>query len=121
MRLLALLLPILLPLASAQFNFFEQMFSGDGTGGHDHHPHNHDHHHQQQRGNPSDASYYHKSYLGCTFPLYFAVQGLVVAHALTAPTRARSRMRPLPLPRHPRLRSLPAPLPLRLGRKRGQV
>ncbi|EQL00632.1 hypothetical protein OCS_03649 [Ophiocordyceps sinensis CO18] len=40
MRLLAFLLPILLPLASAQFNFFEQMFSGDGTGGHDHHPHN---------------------------------------------------------------------------------
>ncbi|EQK97684.1 hypothetical protein G6O67_006720 [Ophiocordyceps sinensis] len=81
MRLLAFLLPILLPLASAQFNFFEQMFSGDGTGGHDHHPHNHHHHHhQQQRGNPSDASYYHKSYLGSVCDRYLCPDTLACVH-----------------------------------------
>ncbi|KAG8163505.1 hypothetical protein KVR01_006802 [Diaporthe batatas] len=49
------LLFALLGTVSAQFNFFEQMFGGQGGGGGEGHHHQH---HQQQQNAPSDSAWY---------------------------------------------------------------
>lgn len=104
--------------ASAQFQFFEQMFGGGGGGGHAHH-------HQQQAQNvPSDSGWYQQQYEGgmittLSSPLYTPTSSKMGERRRLTCTTC-SPLRQLPLPRYARLCPLPAPLPLRVSCRRRQ-
>ena len=63
MKVFISLLLSLLPLATAQFGFFEQMFGGQEGHGHGH---------QQPRNNPSDANNYRTQVEQCKRLLLFS-------------------------------------------------
>lgn len=108
------LLFALLGTVSAQFNFFEQMFGGQGGGGGGHH-----HHQQQQQNAPSDSSWYRSQVDRGIISQY--IHSLLQENFKANKQLQHSPLRELPLPRHARVRTLPTPLPLRMAQPRGQV
>ncbi|KND92012.1 Long chronological lifespan protein 2 [Tolypocladium ophioglossoides CBS 100239] len=75
MRLPLAFLP-LLPLAAAQFGFFDQMFGG-GESGHEQHTHHQQH---QPQNNPSDASLYQNRYQQSVCNNYLCPDSLACVH-----------------------------------------
>lgn len=103
--LLSALLLFILP-ASAQFQFFEQMFNQGGR-----------QQQQQPQNAGSDSAWYQQRYEDGV-PRSQPFSSMRWFKSLT--TLDRSTLRQIPLPTHAQLRPLPAPLPVRFSGCRGQ-